>query len=101
MVNNSNANDEIEKSTVSRSCSSSDDNGNINLLIGCESNDDINAENQIKSYVRRRKCNENVQICEKKKKRESCRKVKLEKVFEIKILFALLLFTRKKSKHFQ
>lgn len=79
MVNNLNANNEIEKSTVSRSCSSSDDNGTINLLIGCESNDDINAENQIKSYVRRRKCNENVQICEKKKKRESRQKVKSEK----------------------
>lgn len=101
MVNNSNANDEIEKSTVSRSCSSSDDNGNINLLIGCESNDDINSENQIKSYVRRRKCNENVQICEKKKKRESCRKVKLEKVFEKKNSICIDIIHQKQNKHFQ
>lgn len=72
MVNNLDANKEIGKDAMS---SGSDDNGTNNLLAGCDSNDDTNAEKPAHSYVRRRKCNENVQICEKKKKRESYRRV--------------------------
>lgn len=67
MVNNLAENLDIEKEL-----SGNDDNGNGNTLSGCSSNDDINL---YKSYARRRKCNENVQICEKQKKRESYQRV--------------------------
>lgn len=73
MVNNFNGNNGIGEIAVS---SSSDDNEISNLSIGCDANIDINIEDTSKSYVRRRKCNEKVQICEKTKKRESHRKVK-------------------------
>lgn len=62
MVNNLDATDGIEK-------------GNDGSANGNQSSNRNGEENPIKSYVRRRKCNENVQICEKKKKRESIRRV--------------------------
>lgn len=62
-------NNEVEKEFNN---SGNDDNGNGNTLSGCSSNDDANP---YKSYARRRKCNENVQICEKQKKRESYQRV--------------------------
>lgn len=68
MVNNALENSENEKETIS----SNDDNGNGHRLSGCSSNDDVNP---YKSYARRRKCNENVQVCEKQKKRESYQRV--------------------------
>lgn len=69
MVNNLDAINEIEKGTDESADGNQSSNGN-------GESDHINAEdNPIKSYVRRRKCNENVQICEKKKKRESFRRV--------------------------
>lgn len=68
MVNNLLANGENEKETIS----GNDENGNGHILSGCSSNDDINP---YKSYARRRKCNENIQVCEKQKKRESYQRV--------------------------
>lgn len=68
MVNNVPENCEIEKD----SNSGNDDIGNGNTLSGCSSNDDVNP---YKSYARRRKCNENVQISEKQKRRESYQRV--------------------------
>lgn len=47
------------------------ENGTINGSNKIEDNVPIISNN----YVRRRKCNENIQICEKKKKRESLRRV--------------------------
>lgn len=72
MVNNSLEASENEKEVVS----STDDNncnGNGQALSGCSSNDDGHPPQ--KSYARRRKCNENVQVCEKQKKRESYQRV--------------------------
>lgn len=88
MVNNLDANKEIGKDALS-SGSASDDNGPDSLLIGCDSNDDTNVEEEeekpiAQSYVRRRKCNENVQVCEKKKKRESYRHVSVIEFFTTK-----------------
>lgn len=74
MVNNLDANDGIGGNAVS---SSSDDNGSSTIEIGCDANADLAIEDTHKSYVRRRKCNEKIQICEKTKKRESYRKVNL------------------------
>lgn len=71
-MNNLDARNEIGENTAS---SNSDDNGSSNISIGCDTNDDSNITNTRKSYVRRRKCNENVQVCEKAKKRESYRQV--------------------------
>lgn len=71
MVNDLPENNEIEKEFNN----GNDDNINGNTLSGCSSNDDVNPH---KSYARRRKCNENVQICEKKKKRESYQRVSFE-----------------------
>lgn len=68
MVNNSLESSENEKETIS----GIDDNGNGQTLSGCSSNDDVNP---YKSYARRRKCNEKVQVCEKQKKRESYQRV--------------------------
>lgn len=68
MVNNLQANSETEREPTS----GNDDNVNGNTLSGCSSNDDINPS---KYYARRRKCNENVQVCEKQKKRESYQRV--------------------------
>lgn len=70
MVNNLLEINEIEK----ESNSGNDDNVNGNIPSGCSSNDDVNP---YKSYARRRKCNENVQICEKQKKRESYQRVSI------------------------
>lgn len=67
MVSNLAENLEIEKES-----SGNDDTANGNTLSGCSSNDDANP---YKSYARRRKCNENIQVCEKKKKRESYQRV--------------------------
>lgn len=67
MVNNL-----AESLKIEQELSGNDDNGNGNTLSGCSSNDDVNP---YKSYARRRKCNENVQICEKQKKRESYQRV--------------------------
>lgn len=74
MVNNLDARNEIAENIAS---SNSDDNGNSNISIGCDTNDDSNEANTRTSYVRRRKCNQNVQICEKTKKRESYRQVNI------------------------
>lgn len=68
MVNKLPENIEIEKESIS----GNDNNGIINTLSGCSSNDDANP---YKNYARRRKCNENVQICEKQKKRETYQRV--------------------------
>ena len=73
-------NSEVEKESNN---SGNDDNGNGNTLSGCSSNDDVNP---YKSYARRRKCNENVQICEKQKKRESYQRVSESVVF-VKLVF--------------
>lgn len=72
MVNNLDANNGIGENAASNS---SDDNGISNIEIGCDTIADSANEDTRKSYVRRRKCNEKVQICEKTKKRESYRKV--------------------------
>lgn len=52
-----------------------DDDGDI----GDDNAIDSNATNVSLSYVRRRKCNENVPVCEKKRKRESYRRVNKSK----------------------
>lgn len=74
MVNNLLENSEIERETTS----GNDDNANGNTLSGSSSNDDANP---CKYYARRRKCNENVQVCEKKKKRESYQRVSVNWIF--------------------
>lgn len=79
MVNDLPENIEIEKEFNS----GNDDNINGNTLSGCSSNDDVNPN---KSYARRRKCNENVQICEKKKKRESYQRVSVWNVITSRLL---------------
>lgn len=66
MVNNSLESSENEKEAIS----GNDDIGQT--LSGCSSIDDVNPH---KSYARRRKCNEKVQVCEKQKKRESYQRV--------------------------
>lgn len=69
MVNNLDETNEIEKGSDESADGNQSSNGN-------GESDNISVEdNPIISYVRRRKCNENVQICEKKKKRESIRRV--------------------------
>lgn len=71
MVNNSLEASENEKELIS---STDDTNYNGNdgqILSGCSSNDDGNQPRK-----RRRKCNENVQVCEKQKKRESYQRVR-------------------------
>lgn len=75
MVNNSLETSENEKELVS----STDDNnynGNGQALSGCSSNDDGSSAPLQKSYARRRKCVENVKVCEKQKKRESYQRVR-------------------------
>lgn len=72
MVNNSLETSENEKEPVS-STDDNNSNGNGQVLSGCSSNDDGNPPQ--KYYARRRKCNENVQVCEKQKKRESYQRV--------------------------
>lgn len=85
MVNNLQGNHEIEGESIS----GNDDNGNGNTLSS-SSNDDINPS---KSYARRRKCNEKLQVCEKQKKRESYQRVswkvdsRMEKVSKNKAYF--------------
>lgn len=93
MVNNVDGSNEIGEIAVS---SSSDDNGISQLSIGCDTNIDINIEDTSKSYVRRRKCNEKVQICEKAKKRETLRKVKKHTIF----LGKIKVFLSRKYKFF-
>lgn len=70
MVNNSLETSENEMEPIS----SNDDIANGQVLSGCSSNGD-GAPPQ-KRYARRRKCNENVQVCEKQKKRESYQRVR-------------------------
>lgn len=77
MVKNSSEISENEKETVS----SNDDIGNGHILSGCSSTDDTKPLQ--KSYARRRKCNENVQVCEKQKKRESYQRVSEFSFFNI------------------
>lgn len=79
MVNNSLETSENEKEPIS----SNDDNANGQLLSGSSSNDDGNPPQ--KRYARRRKCNENVQVCEKQKKHESYQRVRLNYHFSIYI----------------
>lgn len=73
MVNKSLEASENEKELIT-SIDDNNSNGNGQVLSGCSSNDDGNAPQ--KSYARRRKCNENVQVCEKQKKRESHQRVR-------------------------
>lgn len=74
MVNNSLANSETEGETTK----GNDEHGNGGILSGCGLSDDANP---YKYYARRRKCNENVQVCEKQKKRESYQRVSSNWIF--------------------
>lgn len=81
MVNDSDGSNEIEKvPSTDGSDDSGNGNGNQSSIEHCDLINDIDAVNPIKSYVRRRRCNENVQICEKKKKRETFRRVSVGKI---------------------
>lgn len=64
----------------------------VGVVADAENNALTNAVPPHYNYVRRRKCNENVPICEKKKKRDTFRRVSVVVIIHISHPSHLLLY---------